>query len=460
MDLPSVPRVRGGQIPRRPLAPKPPLPVTRKRKSSSSSPASSPPPSTPGDGSDVDVDPEDISDVLRLRRGGRSTSSQSSWESKDVVNGSKKVQDGVRGQTRTRGRVRGRARNWSKAATRSRKSQSVLEELEDDPSDVNDMSEGADGDGAASNGEAARRTSKRRVFRDESDEYNTASFSNSSKDNEDENDNSLSRSDDEDNSPSSQDVSPDSLATDRRSNDAQIEREGSTSSAPDAQADSDENVVKNDDDSKDLEDLDGSVVDSKASIDKLYDTYSDDDMESGDIAGDMSTTAPNSTRLTLRQRALQGEDLGANLEKLCSPKKRARKSSPDIWSKEEEDDLLKQQKARLRHMVSEKRNKEKRAAMVDKVLRGVTSKRKKLSLASEAHVAEVGSRLSRNDVREDCYRYASKPDGCYLSFPCEAVDIPAIFAGGRQVSRYPPKCDRDPKTGKRVLSTDNDPLSY
>lgn len=102
-------------------------------------------------------------------------------------------------------------------------------------------------------------------------------------------------------------------------------------------------------------------------------------------------------------------------------------------------------------MVHEKRNKEKRAAMVDKVLRGVTSKRKKLSLAAETYVAEAGARLAKNSVRDDCFRYTSKKEGSFVSIP-GAMDAPQLLDIPRRADAYPPKCKRDPKTGKRILS--------
>lgn len=157
------------------------------------------------------------------------------------------------------------------------------------------------------------------------------------------------------------------------------------------------------------------------------------------------------TRLTVRQRAMQGEDIGSQLTKLTSPRhKKKRKPPSEDLTKDEEKAIKLQQKARLRHMVHEKRNKEKRAAMVDKVLRGVTSKRKKLSLAAETYVAEAGARLAKNSARDDCYRYTSTREGSYVSIP-ESLEAPTILASSQHVSRYPLQCERDPKTGKRVL---------
>jgi hypothetical protein len=155
-------------------------------------------------------------------------------------------------------------------------------------------------------------------------------------------------------------------------------------------------------------------------------------------------------RLTMRQRAMQGEYTGNELAKLSSPVNRKRKI-PEELTKDETMDMNKQQRARLRNLVHEKRNKEKRAAMVDKVLRGVTSKRKKLSQANEALAAEVGSRLSNNEARAGFVRYVNGRAG---SLVCVAPgdELPAALKYPSLLVRYPPRCERDPRTGKRLLS--------
>lgn len=184
---------------------------------------------------------------------------------------------------------------------------------------------------------------------------------------------------------------------------------------------------------------------------KALDDYSEDESLGSEEEG-AGKPGDSSQRLTVRQRAMQGEDLGTQLTRLASPKhKKKRKPPPEDLTKDEEKAIKLQQKARLRHMVHEKRNKEKRAAMVDKVLRGVTSKRKKLSLAAETYVAEAGARLAKDSVRDDCFRYTSKKEGSYVSIP-GAMDAPRLLDVPRRVTAYPPKCERDPKTGKRVLS--------
>lgn len=155
-------------------------------------------------------------------------------------------------------------------------------------------------------------------------------------------------------------------------------------------------------------------------------------------------------RLTSRQRALQGEDIQLEYSKLESPKAK-KKSDPTQEWEDEEMELKKQQKARLRQMVHEKRNKEKRAAMVDKVLRGVTSKRKKFTMASEARAAQVGTRLTSNEMREGCLRFVSNHEGISVSLPKD-VEVPR-YLGNSIKAAYPPACKRDPKTGKRILTT-------
>ncbi|CAN8062252.1 unnamed protein product [Agarophyton chilense] len=156
-----------------------------------------------------------------------------------------------------------------------------------------------------------------------------------------------------------------------------------------------------------------------------------------------------SRRLTSRQRALQGENVKLEYSKLDSPKAK-KKDVQEDWDHDEEMEMKRQQKARLRQMVSEKRNKEKRAAMVDKVLRGVTSKRKKFTLATEARAAQIEDRLTQNEMRDGCMRYVSNREGCTLSIPKDAVVPPYLKKSLKAV--YPPLCKRDPKTGKREFS--------
>lgn len=176
--------------------------------------------------------------------------------------------------------------------------------------------------------------------------------------------------------------------------------------------------------------------------DELDDFYSDSDIE--------QETAKKPERLTRRQRAMQGENVNLEYTKLESPKAKKKLSPEEDWSHDEEIELKRQQKARLRQMINEKRNKEKRAAMVDKVLRGVTSKRKKYTMASEARAAQVGTRLTQNEMREGCIRFISNRDGISLSLPKE-VDEP-VYLQASVKAAYPPVCKRDPRTGKRIFT--------
>lgn len=155
-------------------------------------------------------------------------------------------------------------------------------------------------------------------------------------------------------------------------------------------------------------------------------------------------------RLTRRQRAMQGENVKLEYTRLESPKSKKAAPPEEEWSNDEEAELKKQQRARLRQMIHEKRNKEKRAAMVDKVLRGVTSKRKKLTMATEERVAKVGTRLSRNEMREGCIRFVSNTNGMSISIPKED-DAPEYLQASIKAA-YPPRCTRDPKTGKRIFA--------
>lgn len=173
-------------------------------------------------------------------------------------------------------------------------------------------------------------------------------------------------------------------------------------------------------------------------------------MGSGSVSG---TPGPSGRgkRLTSRQRALNGEKVELEYGKLASPKHKKKTTPKDDWTPDEEKELKKQQKARLRQMVNDKRNKEKRAATVDKVLRGVTSKRKKISLANEAVAARADKRLTNKGVPEGCIRITSGLSGTIIAVhPGEA--LPPALATGRLTSNYPRACTRDPKTGKRIFT--------
>lgn len=176
----------------------------------------------------------------------------------------------------------------------------------------------------------------------------------------------------------------------------------------------------------------------------------DDDLDVFDSDSEIEKlNSKRPERLTRRQRAMQGEEVNLEYTKLESPKSK-KKPSEEEWSHDEEIELKRQQKARLRQMINEKRNKEKRAAMVDKVLRGVTSKRKKFTMASEARAAQVGTRLSQNEMREGCIRFISNKEGISISLPRE-IEEPVVLQTSVKAA-YPPICKRDPRTGKRILT--------
>lgn len=184
---------------------------------------------------------------------------------------------------------------------------------------------------------------------------------------------------------------------------------------------------------------------SKAHGSTLSEQVSDEDVESWQN----ESSKKSGERLTSRQRAMQGESVELEYTKLESPKLKKKQSNED-FDQDEEIELKKQQKARLRQMISEKRNKEKRAAMVDRVLRGVTSKRKKTTMATEAHVAEVGTRLTTNEAREGCLRFTSNREGTTISLPTDASAPFHLLASVK--AHYPRACTRDPKTGKRIFT--------
>jgi PAPA-1-like conserved region len=184
------------------------------------------------------------------------------------------------------------------------------------------------------------------------------------------------------------------------------------------------------------------------------DEDSADGFDSDDSGMKKSQESVAGPRLTMRQRALQGEDIGTTLSKLSSPRKSKSRTTDEEMSKGEAMDIKRQQKARIRNLVHEKRNKERRAAMVDKVLRGVTSKRKKLSQVNEALAAEAGSRLNNKEARAGFVRYISGPKG---SLVCVAPgdELPYVLSEPSKPVKYPSPCERDPKTGKRILPLGN-----
>jgi hypothetical protein len=136
---------------------------------------------------------------------------------------------------------------------------------------------------------------------------------------------------------------------------------------------------------------------------------------------------------------------------LYSPRQHKQKEPDGDLTVDEQNELKKQQKARLRNLVHEKRKREKRAAMVDKVLRGVTSKRRRVTLANEALAAQVGSRLSNIDAKAGFIRYRSGPTGSFVSV-APGEELPLILSTRMKADGYPPQVERDSRTGKRIMS--------
>lgn len=121
----------------------------------------------------------------------------------------------------------------------------------------------------------------------------------------------------------------------------------------------------------------------------------------------------------------------------------------------EEATLRKEQVARLRRITHEKRRQEKRVATIERVLRGVTTKRKKAVQASEAAVADARETLAVNRPRRGAVRHLSSRSGGGTTLSFVAGDpLPPLVAGGLPRRPPPPACTRDPKTGKRVFATE------
>lgn len=156
-------------------------------------------------------------------------------------------------------------------------------------------------------------------------------------------------------------------------------------------------------------------------------------------------------RLTSRQRAMQGEKVDLEYGKLDSPKHKKKAADKDEWTQDEESELKRVHRQRLRQMVNERRSKEKRAATVDKVLRGVSSKRKKITVENEAVAARAGDRLLNKGVPEGFVRFSSGPNGSSVAVH-PGAPLPGILSLGPVKAVYPRACTRDPRTGKRVFT--------
>ncbi|KAK1860455.1 hypothetical protein I4F81_003044 [Pyropia yezoensis] len=149
------------------------------------------------------------------------------------------------------------------------------------------------------------------------------------------------------------------------------------------------------------------------------------------------------------------------------PRKRSRRPASRIVESSDDDGagaaanipqeatLRKEQVARLRRITHEKRRQEKRVATIERVLRGVTTKRKKAVQASEAAVADARETLAVNRPRRGAVRHLSSRSGGGTTLSFVAGDpLPPLVAGGLPRRPPPPACTRDPKTGKRVFATE------
>ena len=118
---------------------------------------------------------------------------------------------------------------------------------------------------------------------------------------------------------------------------------------------------------------------------------------------------------------------------------------------ENETEESRAEKRRLRVMVNEKKNRAKRAAVVDRVLRGSMTKKKKMESNEKSMAEVVKDRLKENKIRSDCARIVSKGDQVVISFT-DVDKVPPILRE-KCVAKYPPRYERDPRTGKRILAT-------
>jgi len=198
-----------------------------------------------------------------------------------------------------------------------------------------------------------------------------------------------------------------------------------------------------------MEDRPPSPVGSASSLGDADSYRSNDSTPSGGGGnGSAGGATARGGRLTSRQRAMQGEKVELEYGKLNSPRHKKKSMKTDELTVDEERDLKRQHKARLRQMVNEKKSKAKRAATVDKVLRGVTSKRKKICAANEAAAAHAADRVINKGVPAGCVRFCSGPTGTIVSVP-PGEQLPELLTTVSK-AQYPRKCTRDPATGKRI----------
>mmetsp|Transcript_8762 Transcript_8762/g.12793 ORF Transcript_8762/g.12793 Transcript_8762/m.12793 type:complete len:145 (-) Transcript_8762:367-801(-) len=107
-------------------------------------------------------------------------------------------------------------------------------------------------------------------------------------------------------------------------------------------------------------------------------------------------------------------------------------------------DLKRQQQARLRRITHEKRKEEKRAATIEKVLRGVTGKKKKHNQEAVQAAVELEH---KHMAKANSVRILSNKQNDVVAFPL-GTELPPVLCQGKR--EYPPKLSRDPTTGKLI----------
>mmetsp|Transcript_8761 Transcript_8761/g.12791 ORF Transcript_8761/g.12791 Transcript_8761/m.12791 type:complete len:145 (-) Transcript_8761:367-801(-) len=107
-------------------------------------------------------------------------------------------------------------------------------------------------------------------------------------------------------------------------------------------------------------------------------------------------------------------------------------------------DLKRQQQARLRRITHEKRKEEKRAATIEKVLRGVTGKKKKHNQEAVQAAVELEH---KHMAKANSVRILSNKQNDLVAFPL-GTELPPVLCQGKR--EYPPKLSRDPTTGKLI----------
>ncbi|KAJ8904536.1 hypothetical protein NDN08_001054 [Rhodosorus marinus] len=147
-------------------------------------------------------------------------------------------------------------------------------------------------------------------------------------------------------------------------------------------------------------------------------------------------------RLTSRQRAIR--DGGTGQAVLLEDAEREDEEDQEKVLAKEARDLKRQQQARLRRITHEKRKEEKRAATIEKVLRGVTGKRKKQNLEAVQAAVELEQ---KHMAKANSVRILSNQQDDVVAFPV-GTELPPVLCQGKR--EYPPKLSRDPTTGKLI----------